>query len=291
MSEFKYACPVCGQHIKCDSSQAGTVMECPTCFQKITVPQAPTTDDQKFILTGTKKGERPVPKIPEGNAGPVIAEKKFPMAVAVVIAVALILLAAAGVAAMVFKDKIFKPSNPPALAEDGTASAPAPNKPRPKAPPKPAVVAPPASDTNWMLSLDGVDFPATAAAGRIHGQDFIVERANFSTNGTLTIRNGTRGPVEFGLNINFSGARAESLAGQTINIAPNVDKAARVTLRWRDASGAQHETFDSGYAMRLQFGPEANNRIPGKIYLCAPDEMKSYVAGTLTIDIRRPRRQ
>jgi DNA-directed RNA polymerase subunit RPC12/RpoP len=291
MSEFKYACPVCGQHIKCDSSQAGTVMECPTCFQKITVPQAPTTDDQKFILTGTKKGERPVPKIPEGNAGSIVVEKKFPMAVAVVIAVALILLAAAGVAAMVFKDKIFKPSNPPAVTEDGTAPAPVPNKPRPKAPPKPAVVAPPASDTNWMLSLDGVDFPATAAAGRIHGQDFIVERANFSTNGTLTIRNGTRGPVEFGLNINFSGARAESLAGQTINIAPNVDKAARVTLRWRDASGAQHETFDSGYAMRLQFGPEANNRIPGKIYLCTPDEMKSYVAGTLTIEIRRPRRQ
>ncbi len=41
MSEFKYACPVCGQHIKCDSSQSGTQMECPTCFQKIVVPQAP----------------------------------------------------------------------------------------------------------------------------------------------------------------------------------------------------------------------------------------------------------
>ncbi|HUC83672.1 MAG TPA: DUF1349 domain-containing protein, partial [Candidatus Acidoferrales bacterium] len=58
MSEFKYACPVCGQHIKCDSSQAGTVMECPTCFQKITVPQAPTGEDQKFILTGTKVDDK-----------------------------------------------------------------------------------------------------------------------------------------------------------------------------------------------------------------------------------------
>ena len=62
MSEFKYACPVCGQHIKCDSSQSGTQMECPTCFQKIIVPQAPT-DEQKLILTGTKVGgERPLPK-------------------------------------------------------------------------------------------------------------------------------------------------------------------------------------------------------------------------------------
>src|SRR5208337_2840965 len=62
MSEFKYACPVCGQHIKCDSTQAGTTMECPTCFQKIIVPQAPASNDQKFILHGTKVGaERPLP--------------------------------------------------------------------------------------------------------------------------------------------------------------------------------------------------------------------------------------
>ncbi|MGA2788784.1 MAG: hypothetical protein ABSF60_14790, partial [Verrucomicrobiota bacterium] len=60
MSEFKYACPVCGQHMKCDSSQSGTVMECPTCFQKITAPQAPESDDPKFIITGTKTGERPI---------------------------------------------------------------------------------------------------------------------------------------------------------------------------------------------------------------------------------------
>jgi hypothetical protein len=288
MSEFKYACPVCGQHIKCDSSQAGTQMECPTCFQKITVPQAPAEGDQKFILTGTKKGDRPLPKTPEEGAVPIVAEKKFPMAVAIIIVV-LLLLAAAGVAAMVFKDKIFKSSNPPETTENGTAQTP--NKPKPKPAPKPVVVAPPASDTNWILSLDGMDFPPTAAAGRIHGKDFIVERANLSTNGTLTIRNGTRGPAEFGLTINFSGARAEALAGQTINIASNVDKAARVTLRWRDDTGAQHESFDSGYAMRLEFGAEANSRIPGKIYLCTPDEMKSYVAGTFNVEIRRPKRQ
>ena len=56
MSEFKYACPVCGQHIRCDSTQSGTTMECPTCFQKIVAPQAPATTDTKFIITGTKAG-------------------------------------------------------------------------------------------------------------------------------------------------------------------------------------------------------------------------------------------
>src|SRR5437016_3225117 len=59
MSEFKYACPVCGQHIQCDSSQAGTQMECPTCFQKIIAPQAPARSDIKLMLTGIKTVERP----------------------------------------------------------------------------------------------------------------------------------------------------------------------------------------------------------------------------------------
>ena len=70
MSEFKFACPVCGQHMQCDSSQGGTVMECPTCFQKITAPQAPSSDEQKFILTGTKLGQR-------GTGGTPLEQRQF----------------------------------------------------------------------------------------------------------------------------------------------------------------------------------------------------------------------
>src|ERR1017187_1725582 len=98
MSEFKYACPVCGQHIKCDLSQAGTVMECPTCFQKITVPQAPSSEGQKFIITGTKVGERPAPNIPEYRAA--MPGKNSPMAAVLVL---LVLACAAGVAVFAFR--------------------------------------------------------------------------------------------------------------------------------------------------------------------------------------------
>ena len=55
MSEFKYACPVCGQHIKCDSSQSGTTMECPTCFQKIIAPQAPGIGRPEIYHQGHEK--------------------------------------------------------------------------------------------------------------------------------------------------------------------------------------------------------------------------------------------
>jgi len=117
MSEFKYACPVCGQHIKCDSSQAGTVMECPTCFQKIIVPQAPATNDPKFIITGTKVGERPVPKFPEARSSFIPAAKGFPGALVVVI----ILIFIGAAVAFVYRGKIFK-SNP-LKPQDGDRSS------------------------------------------------------------------------------------------------------------------------------------------------------------------------
>ncbi|HEY5234346.1 MAG TPA: hypothetical protein VIK35_12505 [Verrucomicrobiae bacterium] len=287
MSEFKYACPVCGQHMMCDSSQAGTVMECPTCFQKITAPQAPATDDSKFIITGTKVGERPAPTIPEANPYASPKTKGFSGALVVVIIFILI-----GVAvAFVYHGTIFKSKDNSAAVADDTTAKPNQTPARTQRPPKPALVAPPANDANWMLNLDAVAIPDSLAAGRIHGQDFICERANFSTNGTLTIRAGTRGPLEFGVTINFSGATAGTLAGQTINVATNADKAARVTLHWKDGDETKRTAFNDGYAMRLEFGAEARNRMPVKIYLCAPDEMKSYIAGTFNVEIRKPRKQ
>jgi DNA-directed RNA polymerase subunit RPC12/RpoP len=289
MSEFKYACPVCGQHIKCDSSQAGSQMECPTCFQKITVPQAPSTEEQKFILTGTKKSDRPVPTIPESSSSAAAAAKGFPGALVVV----LILLFIGGAVAFVYRGTIFKSKdNSTAVASDTTdesSQTPA-STPKPPKPPKPAPVAPPASDTNWTLALEGVTIPDSTAAGRIHGQDFIVERAMLQ-NGTLTLREGRNGSVTFGLMINFGGAQPEALAGQSLDVTTNAPMAARITMAWQDAGQNAKENIEGGYAMRLTFGQLAGNRLPGRIYFCAPDELKSYVAGTFNVQIRRPKPQ
>ena len=40
--------------------------------------------------------------------------------------------------------------------------------------------------------------------------------------------------------------------------------------------------------MKLDFGKVVGGRIPGKIYICLPDEAKSYVAGTFQAEILRP---
>jgi hypothetical protein len=282
MSEFKFACPVCGQHMMCDSSQGGSVMECPTCFQKITAPRAPAPD-AKFILTGTKVSEKKISTRGFDQPGAASAEEKqFPIALLIS---AVIVLVIVGAMLFAFRGKIFKPGGRQALAraEVVTSAQPA------RSPEKPAPVAPPASDTNWILTLADAVIPEATVAGRIHGQNFITERAAFQ-NGVLTLRSGTKGPLEFGMQINFSGAPAESLAGQTINVSTNADKAAHVQLRWKSPAGeVQKDNYDAGYALRVEFGALANNHLPGKIYLCLPDAEKSYLMGTFNADARKPK--
>jgi len=462
MSEFKYACPVCGQHIKCDSSQAGTVMDCPTCFQKITVPQAPANADQKFILTGSKVEEkRPSPTLAAGPATPATA-KEFPAAMVLILMLVCLAVGAgvyfftrthsrwktvdigtvgvpgtfrlqqetfslagsganigaqtdafhfvsqavngdvsltahvagiqnpdprataglmvreslapdsanvmigvtanngvvfvqrpeAGAPAETVKvmprlrapywlrltrqgnqftaessanGKNWKPSgsttvvmkkkgvraglavcshNNATLCQasfdhvalnlaSGSNAAPksvthaTPMPEAPKSPPQP--IAPPANDTNWMLVLDTNAIPDLPAAGRLHGQDFLLEHASFQ-NGSLLLRTGLRGPAEFGVSVNFSGAQPEDLSEKNLNVTTNAEKAARVTLRWKDDSGTvQKQNFEAGYALRLQFGTLANNRLPGKIQLCLPDPEKSYLSGSFVANAAKPK--
>lgn len=275
MSEFKYACPVCGQHIKCDSSQAGTQMQCPTCFQMIIVPQAPV-GEQTFILAGTKvAGDRPPLKTTE--SGPSYP-RTHGLSGALVVAIILICILAA--VAFVYHGTLFKKPAPPPVAQ--TNPNPPPKKPAPK-----PLVAPQASDTNWLLNLKGVDIPHSTAAGRINGRNFICQHATFM-GGFLTLHDG-----DFGFTINFGGADAQMLSGKTINVSTNAASAARVILRWKDGAQTLHETFTNDYALRLDFGAATNNHIAGKIYLCTDDDPKSYVAGTFRAEIqkRKPRNQ
>src|SRR5438105_2204377 len=105
MSEFKFACPVCGQHITADSSTTGSQLECPTCFQKIIVPQAPSSPDSKFILSASQVAK---PREIFNGLDSAAAPRRVSPGVSISIAGVLFLLLCAGAAAIfVFRDKIF----------------------------------------------------------------------------------------------------------------------------------------------------------------------------------------
>jgi len=273
MSEFKFACPVCGQHITCDSRSSGTQMECPTCFRKLVVPQASKAGSPNLVLTASEVSTRPATQsgVVESLGGR--SRKQFPFAgVALVIVISVV---AGG--AYVFRDQIRKAvqTGPPAAKDSESKKA---HK----------VAAPPADDRHWTLRLKDVKTPETPAAGRIHGRDFLLQRATLQ-GGTLNFRQGTTWPPELGLTVNLFANRGEDLAGQSIQIEANRTNAPRVTLRWKnDQDQPATKTIRKGYALRLEFGQVSGTRLPGKIYLCTPDDAKSYVAGTFTAEIRKP---
>ena len=270
MSEFKFACPVCGQHIRCDSTKSGSQMDCPTCFRKIVIPSAPEGESSKLILTAAQAGARPLPAAAGVDAPVKPAGKGFPFA-----AVALIVVLASAVAgAVVFRDKLFK--SPKSVEKaNSTATKVVP------------IVVPPANDTNWTLNLAGVKIPETPAAGRVNGRSFALDRATIK-GGALDLRQGPKWPPDVGLSVHLFAKQSEDLAGQTVVIESGRANPPNAVLRWKDDQQQPvSQSIYEGYALRLEFGPLTGGRLPGKIYFCGADDAKSWVAGTFEAEIRR----
>lgn len=268
MSEFKFTCPVCGQHMAADSGTSGGEIECPTCFQKILVPNAPA-EGSKYQLSATQhiNPHQPQPLfIPQTNLPPL---RKNWLAVVVMV----VALCAAGSAVYIFREKMFHPA--------ATAKPPADSGP----------IIPAATNVIWTLNLADVSIPDKPAAGKAHSKNYLCQRAVLQ-GGALSLRQGTTRRVEASFTVNFPGVEAESLSGKSFNITTNKPAAARAVLRWREGELQVSRVFTNGYAMKLEFGKAAGNKMPGKIYLCLPDGSKSRVAGTFEAEIRRaqPRR-
>ena len=282
MSDFKFACPVCGQHITCDSGSAGTQMDCPTCFRKLVVPQAPAPGAKSFVLTAAEVQTRPAPSLENGKSGAIASpapDKKFP---AVAIVMGLLLVCAAAGATVFFLAK--KDRNSLSNTDGSGGTKPAATN----APPKLILPPPPADATNWTLNLAEAQIPDVPANGAVHGFGFKLERAVIQ-GGKLDLRQGPKWPPDVGVSIHLFAERAEDLAGKTIMLESTRTNSPRVFLRWKnDQDQAQTKEYRKGYAARVEFGPVTNNRLTGKIFLATPDDTKSYAAGTFSAEIRKP---
>jgi DNA-directed RNA polymerase subunit RPC12/RpoP len=275
MSEFKFACPVCGQHITADSSMSGGQIECPTCFQKIVVPQAPASQDTKFILSASQVG-KPRPASAEGVAqlGPLQTSSPRSSILAAVVLV--VLLGVAGAALFVFRDRIGKSvrKQPPV-----PTNAP------------PAVVLntiyPVPTNFTWTLDLTNAVLPDTPVAGRVHGNGFLCEQA-ILRGGSLWLQQGDARSWDLAIFVNLIARQGEDLSGKTVEIGPDRSSAPPAGLRWRkEERKSAGRTFTNGYALKVVFGQATNKHMPGKIYLCLPDPAKSFVAGTFDAEIKK----
>jgi DNA-directed RNA polymerase subunit RPC12/RpoP len=46
MSEFKFSCPRCEQHLQCDERLSGKQIQCPACNHLIVIPPSPARQAQ-----------------------------------------------------------------------------------------------------------------------------------------------------------------------------------------------------------------------------------------------------
>jgi hypothetical protein len=281
MSEFKFACPVCGQHITADSSASGGQLECPTCFQKIVVPQAPESGNNKFILSASQVAKpRPTTSAAASQLSPLqppAHRTSLPAVVGL-----LVLLCGAGAAVFYFRDRIFKSSHAPAPPATNALVS----KPPVPAPPNTAPAVP--TNIAWTLELTNAVIPDTPVAGKIHGSAFAYNRAAL-VGGLLLVGEGTAPPYDLGFGVGLVASQGEQLSGKTFEIPPDRTNAPKVGWRWKNEQQQPvTQIISNGYLLKVTFGQASSGRMPGKIYICLPDADQSFAAGTFDAEIRQP---
>lgn len=322
MSEFKFACPVCGQHISASTGASGTPLDCPTCYRKLVVPQAPT-GNSKLILSATEFSA-PRPASALGDAAPRTRSSSgfWPT---LIFFIALVSFAGALYA---YRDRLGftavrstqsiggtnastggsttttgstvagKSSNRSKTKSAGSATGTGgptnvvrvPGG-RTDAAPVPFQSAYPVpTNITWISNLARAVIPDAPVTGRLHGHGFALERATLQ-GGALMLRQGKAWPPDLGVTVQLHARQAEDLAGHTVKVAPErAPPVPRIVLRWRDESNqpVTDTLATGGYTLLLWFGQATNGFMPGKIYLALPDAEQSFVAGTFVAEIRKP---
>ena len=285
MSEFKFACPVCSQHITSASSASGTQIECPTCFQKLVVPQ-PSTNGQKLILTATLAGAKRTTQaeaIAEAAAKSRSKRRALPLSSAL-----LFCLLVAAVAVVAHKSRSLRDGFAKMTGNSQTNAAQSAET---SAPPVMVITSPYPVPTNsaWTLNLTNLAISETPVAGRIAGAGFGLERAAIER-GALSLRQGKGWPPDLGISIIFFSQTPEELAGRTIEVSPDRNPPLpRVIRRWKTGDGEAHtREFESGYALKVVFEKAREGSLPGRVYLSLPDEEQSFISGTFSAEIRKP---
>lgn len=144
------------------------------------------------------------------------------------------------------------------------------------------------SSVLWKKDLTNVKIPGTAARGMIHGETFVANSAELA-NGILTIRDGEDFFPNHAVMIFLFLKEGETPERKSYLISQtNASASPHIHMKWKPANSKVPKTkvFMKDYSMRLDLGSIKNGQLPGKIYLCLPDEMKSVVAGIFTAVVK-----
>jgi hypothetical protein len=178
-----------------------------------------------------------------------------------------------------------QPSTPAPANQDSAVKAPADKQ--GTAPATEPAKGPKGSEIGWNADVKKLVIPNAPVSGKLHGQTFIPDKVKFE-NGTLTFRRGKELFADQEVSIMLFLQGDERPGGKTFEIGTAADFGSpHVHLHYKEAGQdfPKTEMFMDKYAMKLEFGKAADDKLPGKIYLCAPDAAKSVVAGTFIAEV------
>lgn len=156
------------------------------------------------------------------------------------------------------------------LGKEAPKAPPAP-PPKPVPPPKPPEP----------------EFPAHAPKGQLLSKAFATDGAEFGE-GALVLRQGKAEAPDIEVRVYLPGNKWETPAGKQFkfeNAAGADIPRVHVSFREEGKPEPARQEFAEKYSLKLEFGPEKDKKLPGKIKLVLPDEAKSTVAGTFEADI------
>jgi hypothetical protein len=138
-------------------------------------------------------------------------------------------------------------------------------------------VSQPAARGEWTLDVSKMRAPDTPLAGKLLGADFKPDNVQMQNTG-LSLRSGNDN-VHIFLTLK-PGVRVYEFSPN----GPQPRFRPAVHIHMLSMTPPALGVHSQGYAMRVEFGREKDGKIPGKLYLCLPDEKKSVIAGSFVLN-------
>ena len=324
--QIKFSCLACGQHIECDVTESGRSMLCPNCHANLTVPRVMEMDTVPEPEPSTPITPPPVlgAKLPEEAAVTGFRTSKLAIASLVCSLTCLCLpgilfghlakarirrdpklqgrdMAIAGLiisyvtlllAVLAFVFIFILPMILPAgmsllllhqmqkqLATNSIVITQSPSTSVTNSDEQAVSMQ---SGPGWTMDVKTTGIPESPVTGQIHGQNFEFKKAIFHA-GYLKFESADS--AEY---VVIRGLK--DIAGNIFEVDPNAtDNVPKVEIAWGDNGQNTTQSFTIGYAMELKFDPAKKRKVSGHIYLCLPDDSKSYIAGTFTVTLPKPK--
>lgn len=135
----------------------------------------------------------------------------------------------------------------------------------------------------WTLDLDKMKPSDEMVAGKILGADYRLEKIQLLNTG-LSMWSG-KDWIHVFLNLK----PGEAIAGKSYLIKaddPQGQGRPAIHFHIHSTKPPGISVNPAGYAMRLEFGMDKDGTVPGKLYLCLPDDRKSWLAGSFALNLR-----